>query len=166
MQPTETNPGKRPGQGLPGTARGRDRFDGESARRILQRAAAEQQRLSNELADSYSLEELEEIGAEAGISPEALRAAVEAHEGDPATAAAIAPLAPDARPRPRLPAVRKLMSGNWSTPLKGGALAAAGSIGFVALLLAFPAIAQMVLWALLALLIVLSVLIVLGAVPF
>jgi hypothetical protein len=51
-----------PEQSVPGGAGpegGKERFDAESARRILQRAAAEQQRLNNELADSYSAEELE-----------------------------------------------------------------------------------------------------------
>lgn len=165
MHRTEADIPERSGRGLDGPAAGNDQFDGESARRILQRAAAEQQRLSNELADSYSFEELEEIAAEAGISPEALRAAVEAYRSNSASAAAGSPLDPDERPA-RLPAVRRLMPGRWSRPVKAGVLATAGGVGLVALLLAFPAVAEMVFWALLLLLILVTVLIVLGAAPF
>jgi hypothetical protein len=166
MHATEPGMPKRSGRELPGPASGKDRFDGESARRILQRAAAEQQRLKNELADSYSYEELEEMAAEAGISSEALRAAVEAHESKSGIAAAGTPLAPHERPRRRLSAVKTLMPGNWSTAVKGVALTTAGGIGVVGLLLAFPAVAEAVFWALLLFLILLAVLVVLGASPF
>ena len=51
-------------------------FDGDSVRGILERAAAEQYRRDRARADAYSHEELEEMAAEAGISREALRAAI------------------------------------------------------------------------------------------
>lgn len=157
---------ERPGRDLPGLAPGEDRFDGESARRILQRAAAEQQRLSNELADSYSFEELVEMAAEAGISPEALRAAIEADRRKPGTAASGTPFPQDGRPRRRFSAANTLMPGNWSTAVKGAVLTTAGGIGFVGLLLAFPAFAEIVFLSLLAFLILLAVLVLLGASPF
>lgn len=163
MRATEAGMPKR--RDLRGLAGDEDRFDGEVARRILQRAAAEQQRLSNELADAYTFEELTEIAAEAGISAEALRAAVEADRGDSGRAAAGVPLAPDERLRRQRPAAERLKPGNWSMPVKTVVLTA-GSIGFLGSLLLFPAFAESVMWVLLLFLIVLSVLIVLGGSPF
>lgn len=166
MHSKEADRPKRSGPGLPGRTSDRDRFDGESARRILQRAAAEQQRLSNELADSYSFEELEEIAVEAGISSEALRAAVEGYGNESRSAPAGTTLRRDKRIRHRSWAVMSLMPGNWSTAVKSVVLITAGGIGFAGLLLAFPAVAEAILWALLLLLILLAVLVVLGASPF
>jgi hypothetical protein len=54
---------------------GEKRFDDEAARRILRRAAEEQARQENEEVGSFTLEELQKIATEAGISPEAVRAA-------------------------------------------------------------------------------------------
>jgi hypothetical protein len=144
---------------------GKHRFDGMSARRILERAAAVQQRLDNELADSYSLEELEEMAAEAGISAEALRAAIEAHDSDSGLAAGRSRV-PGEEPQRRMRAVRGLMPGKWSAAVKGVVLASAGIVGGGGVLLAFPVVAETVLWALLLFLILLTVLIVLGASPF
>jgi hypothetical protein len=160
MHPTEGDMPRRSPMGR------KNRFDGESARRILQHAAAEQQRLNNELADFYSLEELEEMAAEAGISSEALRTAIEAHGSDSGTAAAGTPLAPDDRPRRRLSAVERLMPGDSSRAVKVVALTTAGGIVFFGSLLAFPAVAEVVLWVLVLLLVFLFVLIALGASPF
>jgi hypothetical protein len=56
------------------------RFDEEAARRILRRAAEEQTRREGEDEHSYTLEQLQEIATEAGISPEAVRAAAMEHE--------------------------------------------------------------------------------------
>ena len=50
-----------------------ERFDADSGRRLLEQAAAEQYRLRKELDESYSVEELQEMATEAGISPQALR---------------------------------------------------------------------------------------------
>lgn len=164
MDTTGPDTPKQSGQGRPGTG-GDGRFDGESARQILQRAAAEQQRLNKELADSYSFGELEEMAAEAGISSEALRAAVEA-QGSRPDIAAEGPLAPGERPLRRLSPPKGLMPGNWPRTVKRVVLTTAGGIGFVGFLLAFPAIAEMVFWALLLFLIILTILIALGASPF
>jgi Flp pilus assembly protein TadB len=58
-----------------GSHAGEKRFDDEAARRILRRAAEEQARQENEEVGSFTLEELQKIATEAGISPEAVRAA-------------------------------------------------------------------------------------------
>ncbi|HEX2139823.1 MAG TPA: hypothetical protein VHG33_08940 [Woeseiaceae bacterium] len=166
MHPTDSDGPGRSGRGPAGAAAVNGRFDGESARRILQRAAAEQQRLSNEMAESYSFEELEEIAAEAGISPEALRAAVEAHRSRSGGRAAGTPPVDDERPGTLSAAVTRPMPRHWSRAVKTGVLATAGGLGFVGLLLAFPAVAETVFWALLLLLVLVTVLILLGAAPF
>lgn len=140
-----------------------DRFDGESTRRILQRAAAEQQRLKKELEDSYSLEELEQMAAEAGISSEALESAVETEKSRSGAAVAEAPAR---HPRRRLPAAQRFMPANWSRARKAVVLTTAGGAVFLGSLLAFPAFADAVFWVLLLLLIALAVLIALGASPF
>lgn len=49
-----------------------ERFDSESVRRILQRAATEQHRLDTTVARGYSLDELQEMAADVQISPDAL----------------------------------------------------------------------------------------------
>ncbi len=126
-----------------GATEQKKRFDADSARRILGRAVAEQHRLDNELADSYSLEELEEMAAEAGISREALRVTIESPRGSLAT-------------------LLRWMPDNWSLAAKGIVLMSAAAIVIFGVLLAFPAVAQLLFWAM----IVLAVLILLGASPF
>ncbi len=126
-----------------GATEQKKRFDGDSVRRILGRAAAEQYRLDNELADSYSLEELEEMAAEAGISREALRVAIESPPG-------------------WLAMLQRWMPDHWSPAAKGVVLMSAAAIVLFGVLLAFPAVAQVLFWAT----IVLAVLILLGASPF
>ena len=160
MDTTDAGMKRRSGRELPGLASGKDRFDGDSARQILQHAAAVQQRLNNELAGSYSLEELEEMAAEAGISPEALRAAIETHGHSGTGASGMHPAE-----QPRWSALKALVPGHWSPAVKGAVLALAGGIAFVALLLAFPAFAEMVFWGLLILLILLALLVAVGASP-
>ena len=161
MDTTDAGMKRLSGRELPGLASGKDRFDGDSARQILQHAAAVQQRLNNELADSYSFEELEEMATEAGISPEALRAAIETHGSHSGTGASGTPPAE----QPRWSALKALVPGNWSPAVKAAVLALAGGIAFVALLLAFPAFAEMVFWGLLILLILLALLVAVGASP-
>lgn len=134
-----------------------DRFDGESARRILQLAVAEQQRLEDERAGSYSRQELEEMAAEAGISPEALAAAIQAeadrseHDTERRTAPSDGRLAP----------LKRLLPRKRSTAV----LAATGAFAFLGALLAFPAFAEAVFLTLLLILIAVAVLILLGAAP-
>lgn len=154
MHPREADAPQPSGRSLAEPGGGIGRFDGETVRQILRRAAAEQQRLNNELSGSYSVEELEDIAAEAGISSEALRAAVEAQRRNPATAPA-----PGQKPsRPF-----SLNPRNWSRTV---VLTSAGGVAFLGSLLLFPAFAQTVLWVLFLTVIVLSVLILLGASPF
>ena len=125
-----------------GATEQKKRFDADSARRILGRAVAEQHRLDNELADTYSLEEMEEMATEAGISREALRAAIESPPG-------------------WLAVLQRWMPENWSPTVKGIVLTSVAGIAFVGVLLAFPVVAQVLLWAM----IVLLVLMLLGASP-
>src|SRR5690606_632139 len=134
------------------------RFDGESARAILERAAAEQQRRDGELAGSYTLEELEQMAAEAGISAEALAAAVAAHERSRSGAGNGPRFVRRQRPRRWRALLDVLVPGPWSGTVKGIVLATAGGIGVVALALAFPAAAQTALWALLAFLVLVALL--------
>ncbi len=149
---------ERPERGLGGAADGKNRFDGESVRRILQRAVAEQHCLDNELADTYSLEELEEMAAEAGISREALRIAIES----PARYPHAATIGLGERPRGWLAFLQRQMPENWSPAAKGIVLMSAAGIALFGVLLAFPVVAQVLFWAT----IVLLVLILLGASPF
>jgi hypothetical protein len=58
------------------------RFDGERVRRILQRAVEEQHGIDRQVAETYTLEELEEMAEEAGISSVALHAAIDAERRD------------------------------------------------------------------------------------
>jgi hypothetical protein len=117
------------------------RFDGETVRRILQRAAEAQHHLDNALADACTLPELEEMAAEARISPAALHAAIAAerdHGADTGTGA-----------RARRAALM--------------------SIGFVVLsgvLIALAMIAPVVFWGATLSLVALSMLVLLESLPF
>lgn len=142
------------------------RFDGETARAILERAAAEQQRRNSELAGSYTLDELHEMAAEAGISSEALRAAIEAHTKSRQTAHQGPSFVSRKRPRRGRSVLDRLVPGPWPRAAKGTVLTIAGGIGVVGLALAFPAVGQMALWALVAFLLLVTLLIALGASPF
>jgi hypothetical protein len=137
-------------------ADGDKRFDGESVRRILERAAAEQYRLDHELTDTYSLEELEEMAAEAGISTEALRTAIKRSQQPPD----VASIGATQRKRPAV--WHKRWLGTRYRAVKGTALLTIAGVAVVGSVLAFPVVAQVLFWTTL----VLSVLIVLGASPF
>jgi hypothetical protein len=140
---------------------GLDRFDAETVRRILQRAAEEQHRLETEFADSYSLEELEEMASETGISPEALRVAIEAQRRQPRTAAAESEVAAK-RPKGLLASLERLMPDSWSPTVKRTVLTSTGVIGLFWILLSLPGIGPVVFWAAALVLIVLSLLLLLG----
>jgi hypothetical protein len=156
---------ERSGREVGGAAEGRDRFDGEAVRRILQRAAEEQHRLNNALADSYSLEELEEMAAEARISPEAVRKAIEAQGADPGAAARAASVPTARSTTPWFAALARWMPG-LSPAVKRILLASTGGVVVVGLLVAFPVVAEVLyLGALLALL-MLALLVLLGVSPF
>ena len=137
--------------------KGKNRFDGKSVRRILEHAAAEQHRLDIELGDSYSLEELEEIAAEVGISPEALHVAIESPRAYPGSASARTAVDVDERSRDWLALLRK--PGNWPSAVKATVVTTAVGIVLLGALLAFP---QLLFWVT----IVLLVLILLGAFSF
>ena len=126
------------------------RFDGASVRRILERAAREQHRLDRERRDSYSLEDLEQMAAQARISPEALRAAIEAEAADAVRAAR----APERTSGSRLPGLSRAIA-------QGALLVGAGAALF-GLMTAFPVVAYTFLCAAA----VVALLLLLGASPF
>ena len=145
--------------GRAGTAYTANRFDGERVRHILERAAAEQHRLNQALAETYSLAELQEMAAEAGIAPEALRAAIEQVPPDPAaaarrTAAGAVGRAVARRAAPWVP-------GRWSANARAAVVAGAAGLAALGVLLAFPAAAQVLLWVTILLLVLMA----LGAFP-
>jgi hypothetical protein len=74
------------GSWSPHPADAEKRFDEDAARLILRRAAEEQTRLEGEEGHSYTLAQLQQIATEAGISPEAVRAAALEHEASRALA--------------------------------------------------------------------------------
>ncbi len=140
-------------QSAPGAAGDRDdRFDGERVRRILERAAVEQHRLDRVSSDTYSLEELEAMAAEARISPAALRAALDAERRGRTPNG----LGSRADPAP------------WRglrAPLPGAAVLLVAGLGAAALfgaLVAFPALATALFWTT----VLLALLLLLGASPF
>ncbi len=118
-------------------------FDADRVRRILERAAVEQHRLDAELADTYSLEELEEMAAEAGISREALHAAIQSPAG-------------------RMAAPGKSLRRGRSVDARWIVVAGVSAIALLGVMIAFPIVAYVIVWAL----IVLGVLVLLGASPF
>ena len=136
-----------------------NRFQKEDAREILERAAAEQHRLDDELADTYSLEELEEMAAEAGISPEALRVAMESPVRQPDTSTSDNAIEPDQRPRGWLTLSR--MPEHWSPAVRATVVTSAVGIVLFGALFAFPVVAPVLFWVT----IVLLLLILLGAFP-
>lgn len=137
----------------------KDRFDRDAVRRILSRAAEEQHRLDRVLSDSCSLDELEEMAAEAGISPAALRAALEADRAGAGKPSGLV------RPGKWLEALQALMPRSWSVPAKRAALAGLGGIGFVGLLAAFPAFGTALFWGLVIALTVFALLAAIGVMP-
>ena len=136
----------------------RNRFDKEDARRILERAAAEQLRLDNELADTCSLEELEDMAAEAGISREALRVAMERPGRSPDKAESQKGV--DEPPRGGLALL--CTPGQWSSAARATVVTGAVGLVLFGALFAFPALAPVLLW----LIVLLLVLILLGAFPW
>ena len=121
----------------------RGRIDADRARHILEQAAAEQYRQRKEFDDTYSLKELQEMAAEAGISQEALRSAI---RGGAAPARSS----------------RRWLPQNWFRTNSGIVLAGITAMALVALIIAFPAVAYVIVWTT----IILGVLILLGASPF
>jgi len=119
------------------------RLDGKAVRRILHRAVVEQHRRDVELTDTYSLGELEEMAAEAGISRDALQAAIDERPSwlDPLL---------QWLPRDWSPATRRIV-------LMGGA-----GIALLGVMLAFPIVAKVLFWATIIVLVMMA----LGVSPF
>lgn len=120
---------------------GEKRFDDEAAQRILRRAAEEQARRENEEVGSFTLEELQKIATEAGISPEAVRAAALEHE------AASEPMNP-AFPVPGdgggwLAALKRRMPASWSPAVKNVVLIGVG-VALVGLLVSIVGVGPVV----------------------
>jgi hypothetical protein len=124
----------------PGTGK---RFDKQAAEQILRRAADEQARLDVEEDDSYSLEQLQEIATEAGISPEAVRAAARAHEAS-TTPSVVGPPPEGAEPATGwLAAIERRLPASWSPRLRRGVVVAAG-VTLVGLLVAVAGVGPVV----------------------
>lgn len=132
----------RTGNSVFGESARTDRFDADTVRRILGRAAAEQHRIDVEKREGYTREELEEMADEAGISREALIAAI----GEPGA---------------RQAWWRRWFPAHWSSARSGLVVAALLTVLLVAVMIAFPVVAWAVLWAA----IVFGILVLLGATP-
>jgi hypothetical protein len=105
---------------------GEQRFDEETAQRILRRAAEEHTRWESEAADSFTLEQLQKIAMEAGISPEAVRAAAREHEAVSRRATPPVQVPDDEAGGGWLAALRRRMPASWSPALQNTVLIAAG----------------------------------------
>lgn len=159
---------EQPARAPAGAAHHQERFDSATLRRILQRAATEQHRMDHELTDSYSFEELEEMAAAVQISPEALRAAVEAdrREQRKSTAGAGIRDAADARQSDWLARLERRLPGGWSPAVKQMVLAGAGVGALSGLLLSLSVLAPTAFWIASLSLIALCLLVLIGASPF
>ncbi len=104
----------------------RERFDADSGRRILERAAAEQYRRQKELDDGYSLEELREMATEAGISEEALQSVLKQRS--------------ESLRKPKAWSPRNWLKSKW-----GPLLAGLAAVTLLGLMLASPTVAYFVL---------------------
>ncbi len=126
-----------------GTGDREQRFDGKAVRRILERAAARQVRLDNTSSDSYTLDELEEMAAEAGISRAALASAIED------------------RPSRWSPLWRWLPA-SWSPLTRQLVFWTGTGIVLLGIMLAFPFVAEVLFWATIIVLVMMA----LGISPF
>jgi hypothetical protein len=100
------------------------RFDEEVAQRILRRAAEADVHRESETGDSYTLEQLQAIASEAGISPEAVHAAAMEYQESSGRSRTELQLAE--HERGWLAALRRAMPASWSPRLKNAVLAGAG----------------------------------------
>lgn len=139
------------------------RFDTRTAEQILRRAADEQARRDVEDVDSYSLEQLEEIATEAGISPEAVRAAALAHEAARQSGAEQSPAG--AEPATGwLAALERQLPASWSPRVRRGALLAAG-VALIGLLVTFAGVGPVVIAVSVAILVLILLFALLGLGP-
>jgi hypothetical protein len=105
---------------------GEKRFDDEAAQRILRRAAEEQARRENEEVGSFTLDELQKIATEAGISPEAVRAAALEHEAESKPMNPALPVPGDGDGGGWLVALKRRMPASWSPAVKNVVLIGVG----------------------------------------
>ena len=126
-----------------GAGDGEQRFDGKNVRRILERAAVEQHRLESEFNDSYTLDELEEMAAEAGISRDALHAAI------------------DERPTLLSPLWRR-MPRRWSLLTRQLVFWSVTGVVLLGVMMAFPFVAKVLFWMTVIVLVMMA----LGISPF
>ena len=126
-----------------GAGDGEQRFDGRTARRVLELAAARQVRLDSTQSDSYTLDELEDMAAEAGISRAALASAIED------------------RPSRWSPLWRWLPR-SWSPLTRQLVFWAGTGIMLLGIVLAFPIVAELLFWATIIVLVMMA----LGISPF
>jgi hypothetical protein len=140
------------------------RFDEEAAQRILRRAAEEHARQEGEGGHSFTLEQLQAIATEAGISAEAVRAAVREHEASLAPARSEAGVTEDDGAGGWLATLDARMPASWSPRVKHAVLAAVG-VGLVGLLVSVVGVTP-VAFALTALLLVVILLLLVGLGPF
>jgi hypothetical protein len=124
--PRERSPGRSP--------EGPARLEPEIARRILRRAAEEQDRLDSAVPESYTLEELEEVAREAGISPRALRAAAAEH-GVGGHPSALDAVTGDHGGGGWLAALEGRMPASWSPAVRRAVLVGIAVAGVASLLL-------------------------------
>ncbi len=129
-----------------------ERFDAEAVRRILHRAAEVDQRLESQRGASYSLEEVEEIATEVGISREAVRAAVQADRDE---------TAPGKTRRGVLAWLEERLPQSWSRNSKHTALTVLG-LGLFLLVVSLPGVGPIVLWATILTLLILMLLVLFG----
>lgn len=105
---------------------GEKRFDEETAQRILRRAAEEQTRWETEARDSFTLAQLEAIATEAGISPEAVRAAARELEPTSDRSASALPTPGGEAGQGWLARLKGRMPASWSPSLQNAVVAGAG----------------------------------------
>jgi len=140
------------------------RFNKQAAEQILRQAADEQARLDVEDDYSYSLEQLQEIATEAGISPEAVRAAARAH------AASTTQPVPAGSPGEAesatgwLAALERRLPATWTPLFRRGVIVAAG-IALVGLLVAVAGVGPILIALSVAILVLLLLFALLGLGP-
>jgi hypothetical protein len=135
------------------------RFDDDAAHRILRRAAEEQARRDSEAVDSYTLEQLEEIASQAGISPEAVRAAALEVQASADRAAKELQVAADGGGGGWLAALRRRMPASWSPRAKNAVVLAVG-VALFALVVSMVGVGPVVLTLSLTLMLILLLLLV------
>jgi hypothetical protein len=138
---------------------GEKRFDEEAAQRILRRAAEEQARWESEAVGSFTLEQLQEIATEAGISPEAVLAAAREHEANAQPTATPVRASDHEGAGGWLAAMKRRLPASWPPALQNAVLTAVGVAlvgALIAILGAGPVVFALIL-GLIALLILLGI---------